>query len=74
MYNLDFFLLSMAYYNIIYYNMDISIIALIVSAITALGGVIASLHIRHCRSGCIDSDCFKSRLNTPIEKDPLLKS
>ena len=52
--------------------MDIAIISLIISSITALGGIITALHIKKCHSGCIDSECFKSQLNTPIQKQPLL--
>ena len=51
--------------------MDASTITLItVSIIGALGSFISILHLKKCHSGCIDSECFKSR--TPSET-PLLK-
>ena len=52
--------------------MDLSILSLIISGLTALGGVIATLKIKSCHSGCFDSECFKTTPNTPIEKTPLI--
>jgi hypothetical protein len=52
--------------------MDLSIISLIISSITALGAVITTLHIKKCHTGCIDSECFRSRPSSPLEKQPIL--
>ena len=38
----------------------ISVSAIILSSITALGGVIAGIHIKRMRSGCCESECFES--------------
>lgn len=50
--------------------MDLSIIALIVSGISALGTFIAAMHLRHCRSACMEADFYKTA-STP--QTPLLK-
>jgi len=52
--------------------MDLALLSLIVSGITALGGVIATLKIKSCHSGCFDSECFRTSPNTPVERQPLL--
>jgi hypothetical protein len=57
----------------------ISITAIIVSSLTAIGGVIAGIHIKRMKSGCCESECFNpnnSKTNSPklssspIEKEP----
>ena len=55
--------------------MDLSIISLIVASLSALGTIISHLHLKHCKSGCCESECYKgnSTLNTPvIDKLPTL--
>jgi hypothetical protein len=42
--------------------MDIvALSALIISILTIIGGIIVKLHMSHCKSGCIESDCMISR-------------
>lgn len=52
--------------------MDIGIISLIVASISALGTIVTALHLKHCKSGCCESDCYKdsSALQTPLIKQP----
>jgi len=48
----------------------VSISALILSIITAVGAFISHLHLRKVKVCCIESDCFKSQSepSTPIIK------
>ena len=47
--------------------MDIlSLSALIVSSITALGVVIHQIHLKNCSCFCVNSNCYKSPPNTPV--------
>ena len=41
--------------------MDLGIISLIVASITALGTVLATLHIKKCHTLCIQSECYKGK-------------
>ena len=52
--------------------MDLSIISLIVASLSALGTIVSHLHLKHCKSGCCESDCYKgnSTLNTPVIAQP----
>ena len=43
----------------------ISISAIIISIISALGALLSRFRFRHCRCGCIDSDCIRTPTNTP---------
>ena len=45
--------------------MDLGIISLVVASITALGTVLATLHIKKCHTLCIDSECYKGRSIPP---------
>jgi hypothetical protein len=45
----------------------LSISALVISAITAVGGIVAGLHIRKMNSGCCQCDCTPA---TPIARSP----
>ena len=47
----------------------LSISALVISAITAIGGIVAGLHIRKMKSGCLDCDCTPS---TPFARTPTI--
>ena len=38
----------------------ISISAIILSSMTALGGVIAGIHIKRMNSGCMSCECFET--------------
>lgn len=49
--------------------MDLSIISLVVASISALATIITALHIKHCKSLCCESDCYKGN-STP--QTPLL--
>lgn len=60
----------------------ISIGAIVISSLTALGGVIAGIHIKRLKSGCCESECFETAEHklqrqrtltpphTPITKQP----
>lgn len=59
----------------------LSISALVISGLTALGGVIAGIHIKRMKSGCCESECFNpNKLNSPqspsspIDKEPTNKT
>jgi hypothetical protein len=39
----------------------ISITAIIISSMTALGGVIAGIHIKRMNSGCCECECFETQ-------------
>ena len=43
----------------------VSITALIVSIITALGILLSKLKLKHCLCGCIESDCITTPPTTP---------
>ncbi len=43
----------------------VSITAIIISVIAALGTLLSRLRFRHCHMCCIDSDCIKTPSNTP---------
>jgi hypothetical protein len=45
----------------------VSIAAIVISAVTAIGGVLTALHIRKMNSGCLSCDCTPS---TPISRSP----
>ena len=45
--------------------MDLSIISLIIASITALGTIITALHLKHCKSACFESDCYKTGSSPP---------
>lgn len=45
----------------------ISIAAIVISAITAVGGILTALHIRKMKSGCLDCDCTPA---TPFSRTP----
>lgn len=45
----------------------LSISALIVSAITAVGGILTALHIKRLNSGCCQCDCTPA---TPLARSP----
>ena len=50
--------------------MDIvAISALVISILTVGGGILLKLHLSHCKSGCCESDCVKSRKNSVIEEE-----
>ena len=50
--------------------MDIvAISALVISILTVCGGILLKLHLSHCKSGCCESDCAKSRKNSVIEEE-----
>ena len=38
----------------------VSVAAIVISAVTAIGGVLTALHIRKLHSGCMDCDCMPS--------------
>ena len=38
----------------------VSIGAIVISSLTALGGVIAGIHIKRMKSGCCESECFET--------------
>tara|TARA_R110000868_G_scaffold185862_2_gene427895 strand:+ start:417 stop:620 length:204 start_codon:yes stop_codon:yes gene_type:complete len=52
----------------------ISISAIVVSVLAALGAFVKSAHIQKCKSCCIESDCRdkkpKSEPTTPIDNQP----
>tara|TARA_R110000868_G_scaffold257191_1_gene514303 strand:+ start:479 stop:682 length:204 start_codon:yes stop_codon:yes gene_type:complete len=52
----------------------ISISAIIISVITALGAFVKTTHLQKCKSCCIESDCRdkknKSEPITPIDSEP----
>jgi hypothetical protein len=43
----------------------VSITALIVSIITALGILISKIKMKHCLCGCIESDCITTPITSP---------
>ena len=43
----------------------VSITALVVSIITAIGILLSKLKMKHCLCGCIESDCITTPNNTP---------
>ena len=43
----------------------ISISAMVVAFITALGVLLSRLKFKHCLCGCIESDCINTPPNTP---------
>jgi len=45
----------------------ISISAIVISIISALGVILARLKFKHCHCGCIDSDCINTPPNTPLD-------
>lgn len=47
----------------------LSISALVISGITAVGGIVAGLHIRKMNSGCCQCDCAPS---TPFSRSPTI--
>ena len=53
--------------------MDLGIISLVIASVTALGTIITALHLKHCKSGCCESDCYKtgSSPSTPQLKQTL---
>ena len=54
--------------------MDIvALSALIISIISVCGGILLKLHLSHCKSGCCESDCAKSRNNSVVEEEPDIK-
>jgi hypothetical protein len=43
----------------------------LISAIFAgIGAIILKLHIKKCNTGCINSDCTRSRHNSIVEEEP----
>jgi len=38
----------------------ISVGAIVISSLTALGGVVAGIHIKRMNSGCCECECFES--------------
>jgi hypothetical protein len=45
--------------------MDIvALSALIISILTVLGGILVKLHMSHCKSFCIESDCRNNNNKT----------
>ena len=51
--------------------MDLTIISLVIASVSALATIITALHLKHCKSACCESDCYKGN-STP--QTPLLKS
>ena len=47
----------------------LSVSAIVISAVTAIGGVLTALHIRKMKSGCLDCDCTPS---TPFARTPTI--
>ena len=47
----------------------LSISALVISGITAVGGILAGLHIRKMNSGCCNCDCAPG---TPMSRTPTI--
>ena len=45
----------------------LSISALVISGITAVGGILTALHIRKMNSGCFQCDCTPQ---TPLSRSP----
>ena len=43
----------------------VSITALVVSIITAIGILLSKLKMKHCLCGCIESDCITTPNNSP---------
>ena len=43
----------------------ISVTAIILSILAGLGTLLSRLRFRHCRCGCINSDCIRTPENTP---------
>ncbi len=41
----------------------VALSALILSILGLVGGVILKLHLSHCKSGCMESDCTKRNSN-----------
>lgn len=51
--------------------MDLTIISLVVASVSALATIITALHLKHCKSACCESDCFRnSGLQTPLLTSP----
>lgn len=48
----------------------VSITALVVSIITAVGILLSRLKLKHCLCGCIESDCVNSPIPTPEPSEP----
>ena len=49
----------------------LAISAMIISGVTAIGGVIAGLHIKRLNSGCCNCDCSPS---TPLARSPTVSN
>lgn len=47
----------------------LSISAIVISGITAIGGIVAGLHIRRLNSGCCQCDCTPA---TPLSRSPTI--
>jgi hypothetical protein len=45
----------------------ISVAAIVISAVTALGGVLTALHIKRLHSGCCECDCSPG---SPLARSP----
>lgn len=48
----------------------ISISAIIISVITAVGTLIKDAHIQKCKACCIDSDCRQGRGSASLPRTP----
>lgn len=47
----------------------VSIAAIVISAVTAVGGVLTALHIKRINSGCCECDCTPG---TPFARSPTI--
>lgn len=53
----------------------VALSALILSILGLVGGVILKLHLSHCKSGCLESDCTNNNNNNDdvvIDNQPKL--
>lgn len=51
--------------------MDLTIISLVIASVSALATIITALHLKHCKSACCESDCFRSSgMQTPLLTSP----
>ena len=44
----------------------VAVVSITITLITALGGILLSLHLKKCHSICCDSECAKTPPNTPV--------
>jgi hypothetical protein len=52
----------------------VAIVAITISLITTLGGILLGLHMKRCHSLCCDSDCSQNNNKTPPDTPIALNS